>query len=69
MAKNQVKLSKNARAGMRGATETLTPHVCPICHEHVSQKQLVVVLHYPNGRRGRTQGYHSGCVGLRSEPA
>ncbi len=64
--KDGVQLSKNARAGQRGATAALTPHVCPTCQERVPENQLIVVLQYTNGKRGRTQGYHRACYRLAS---
>jgi len=66
ISKDGVRLSKNARAGQRGATAALTPHVCPTCHERVPENQLIVVLQYPNGKKGRTQGYHRACYRLAS---
>jgi hypothetical protein len=66
MAKDDVKLSKNARAGQRGATAALTPHVCPSCNERVPENQLLVVLLYTGGKRGRSQGYHKACYKLAS---
>jgi hypothetical protein len=59
-------LSKNARAGQRGATAAPTPHVCPTCGERVPENQLLVVLQYTGGKRGRTQGYHRTCYRLAS---
>jgi hypothetical protein len=58
---NEATLSKNARPGERGATATLTPHVCPICEQQVPQNQLTVVLKYDGGKRRRAQGYHRDC--------
>jgi hypothetical protein len=60
------KISKNARVGQRGATSALTPHVCPACNERVPENQLLVVLQYTGGKRGRTQGYHKACYRLAS---
>jgi hypothetical protein len=64
--RDRSKISKNARAEQRGATAALTPHVCPACHERVPQNQLLVVMPYTGGKRGRTQGYHQGCYRLAS---
>jgi hypothetical protein len=64
MATCDGKLSKNALAGKRGASARLTPHVCPTCNERVPENQLLVILEYIGGKRGRTQGYHRGCYHL-----
>ena len=64
MAKDEGKLSKNALAGKRGATAALTPHTCPSCSERVPENQLLVVMHFMNGKRERTRGYHRGCYRL-----
>jgi hypothetical protein len=63
---NDVKLSKNARVGQRGASSALTPHVCPSCNERVPENQLLVVMQYLGRKRGRTVGYHRGCYRLAS---
>jgi hypothetical protein len=65
MAKDDGKLNKNALAGKRGASGTLTSHVCPSCNDRVPENQLMVVMQYNGGRRGRTQGYHRGCYRLQ----
>jgi hypothetical protein len=54
-------LSKNALAGKRGASHSLTHHVCPICNERVPENQLIVALQYDSGKRRRSQGYHRDC--------
>jgi hypothetical protein len=64
--RNDIALSKNARAGQRGATAVLTPHVCPVCHERVPQNQLVVALEYDGGKRRHAQGYHRDCYNAGS---
>ena len=64
MSANDGKLNKNALAGKRGATALLTPHICPRCGERVPENQLLVVLVYAGGKRGRTQGYHRACYQL-----
>ena len=68
MAKHKVEvtLSKNARVGERGATATLTPHVCPTCHERVPQNQLVLVLQFEGGKKRGALGYHRSCYGSES---
>ena len=53
---NDGKLNKNALAGQRGATATLTPHTCPTCSERVPENQLLVVMQHTGGKRGRTPG-------------
>ena len=58
------KLNKNALAGQRGATATLTPHTCPTCNERVPENQLLVVMQHTGGKRGRTKGYHRACYKL-----
>ncbi len=64
MARDDGKLNKNALAGQRGASATLTPHTCPTCSERVPENQLLVVMHHTGGKRGRTQGYHRACYRL-----
>lgn len=65
MARNDGQLNKNALAGQRGASSTLTPHVCPSCNERVPENQLLVVMQMTSGKaRGRTQGYHRACYKL-----
>jgi hypothetical protein len=66
MAKDDVKLNKNALAGKRGATATLTPHVCPNCAERVRENELLVVMHFVDGKRRMTRGYHRNCYRLAS---
>jgi hypothetical protein len=66
MVKDTTQLSKNARVGQRGASASLTPHVCPACHERVPENQLLVVLRYEDGKRRRALGYHRGCYRLAS---
>ena len=56
---------KNALAGKRGASAALTSHVCPSCNERVAENQLMVVLQFNGGKRGRIQGYHRGCYRLQ----
>ncbi|HEY7067984.1 MAG TPA: hypothetical protein VII06_41415 [Chloroflexota bacterium] len=58
------KLNKNALAGKRGATATLTPHTCPTCNERVQENQLLVVMQHTGGKKGRTAGYHRACYKL-----
>ena len=60
------KLNKNALAGKRGATATLTPHLCPTCRERVPENQLLVIMQHTGGKRGRTTGYHRACYKLVS---
>jgi hypothetical protein len=57
----EVTLSKNAMAGKRGATNALTHHVCPVCHERVPENQLIVALQYDGGKRRGSTGYHRDC--------
>jgi hypothetical protein len=64
MATHDGKLNKNALAGRRGASAALTPHRCPRCGERVPENQLLVVLPYVGGKRGRAQGYHRACYPL-----
>jgi len=63
---NDGKLNKNALAGQRGATATLTSHTCPTCSERVPENQLLVVMLHTGGKRGKTQGYHRACYKLVS---
>ena len=65
MASGEGKLNKNALAGKRGASAALTPHVCPSCNDRVPENQLMVVMQFNGGKRGRTQGYHRGCYRLQ----
>jgi hypothetical protein len=65
MAKADGKLNKNALAGKRGASTTLTPHVCPSCSERIAENQLLVVMQFNGDTRRRTQGYHRGCYRLQ----
>ena len=64
MASGEGKLNKNALAGKRGASAALTSHVCPSCNDRVPENQLMVVMQYNGGKRGRTQGYHRACYKL-----
>jgi hypothetical protein len=68
MAKEKidVTLNKNARAGQRGATAALTPHICPVCHTRVPENQLVVAVEYKGGKRRQAKGYHRSCYGTES---
>jgi hypothetical protein len=61
--KDEIKLSKNARVGQRGASSALTPHVCPGCSQRVPENQLLVVMQYLGSKQRRTVGYHRGCYG------
>ena len=65
MASNEGKLNKNALAGKRGASMALTSHVCPSCNDLVAENQLMVVMQFNGGKRGRTRGYHRGCYKLQ----
>ena len=65
MAKDEGKLNKNALAGKRGASAALTPHTCPHCNERVAENQLLVVMEFTGGKRGRTRGYHRSCYRLQ----
>ena len=65
MASNSGKLSKNALVGKRGASTTLTPHTCHNCSERVPENQLLVVMQFAGGKRGRTTGYHRNCYRLQ----
>ena len=65
MASNEGKLNKNALAGKRGASTSLTPHLCPTCNDRVPENQLMVVMQFTGGKRGRTRGYHRGCYKLQ----
>jgi hypothetical protein len=58
------KMNKNALAGKRGASATLTPHVCPSCNERVPENQLLVVMQHVSSKRRRTQGFHRACYRL-----
>lgn len=64
MAKGDARLSKNALAGKRGASSALTPHTCPNCNERIPENQLLVVMHWRDGKRAGTQGYHRNCYRL-----
>ena len=65
MASNEGKLNKNALAGKRGASTSLTPHFCPTCNDRVPENQLMIVMQFAGGKRGRTRGYHRGCYKLQ----
>jgi hypothetical protein len=66
VVKDPNRISKNQRAGERGAKAVLTPHVCPLCNQGVPENQLLVVLEYNGSKRRRTRGYHRGCYRLAS---
>jgi hypothetical protein len=64
--KPEVMLSKNALAGKRGASNALTPHVCPVCNERVPENQLIIAMQIGGGKRGSSQGYHRDCFSRAS---
>lgn len=65
MAKGDAKLSKNALAGKRGASTTLTSHVCPTCSERIPENKLLMVMQWRSGRKAGTVGYCRDCFRLQ----